>query len=143
MEKFIHRMSNYGFLLIPVLIAVLVMLLNHYGCGISVGLNPELSETYFKRGTAYYQKGDFDRAIIGYNKAIDLNPEYAETYYTRGSVWLHLSEWEKAKADLTTAKNMGINIVAAFHNFYESVADFEVQHGVQVPEDIAALLRRY
>lgn len=54
---------------------------------------------------------------------------------------MHLREWEKAKADLRTAKDMGIDIVAAFHNDYESVADFEAKHGVEVPEDIAALLR--
>ena len=55
---------------------------------------------------------------------------------------MHLQEWEKARADLTTAKGMEFDIVAYFHTDYENVEDFEAQHGVKVPEDIAALLSR-
>ncbi len=108
---------------------------------IAINLNPELTQAYYNRGTTYYHKGEFDTAIQDYSKAIDLNPEYAEVYTNRGEVWLHLSEWGKAKADLSTGKDMGNDIVDAFHNDYESVEDFEAKHGVEVPEDIAALLR--
>ena len=107
----------------------------------AIDLNPKLAEAYTNRGVAYYRKSEFDRAIQDYNKAIDLKPEYADAYTNRGEAWLHLREWEKAKADLSTAKGMGHDIVAAFHNDYESVADFEAKHDVKVPEDIAALLR--
>ena len=47
---------------------------------------------------------------------------------------------EKAKADLITAKEMGVDIVAAFRNDYESVAVFEQKTGIQLPEDIVAML---
>ena len=64
-------------------------------------------------------------------------------YNNRGKTWLRLREWEKAKSDIRLPlKNMGADIVSSFHNEYESVADFEAKHGVKVPEDIAALLRR-
>ena len=88
------------------------------------------------------KKGEIDAAIQDYTKAIDLNPEDADAYYNRGEAWLHLRGWEKAKANLITAKNMENDIVASFHNDYESIEAFEVKHGVKVPEDIAALLRR-
>ncbi len=39
-----------------------------------------------------------------------------------------------------TAKNMGVDIIAAFQNDYANVADFEQKHNVKLPEDIAALL---
>ena len=87
-------------------------------------------------------KGQIDEAIQDYSKAIELNPECREAYYFRGQAWLYLQEWEKAKADLNTAKDMEIDISAVFHNDYESFADFEARHGVEVPEDIAVLLRR-
>ena len=61
-------------------------------------------------------------------------------YNDRGEAWLHLQEWEKAKSDLITAKDMDVDIIAAFHNDYESVEDFEQKTGIQLPEDIVALL---
>ena len=108
----------------------------------AIELKSNDAETYNNRGTAYYRKGEFDAAIQDYNTTIALNPEFADVYSNRGEALLHLREWEKAKADLITAKNMGVDIVASFHNEYESIEDFETKHGVEVPEDIAALLRR-
>ena len=108
----------------------------------AIDLNPEYAVAYNNRGATYYRKGEFDTAIQDYNTTIDLNPEFADAYYNRGEVWWHLREWEKARADLITAKNMGVNLVASFHNEYESIEDFETKHGVKVPEDIVALLSR-
>ena len=107
----------------------------------AIELNPD-AITYNNRGNAYVQKGEIDRAIQDFDKAIGLNSKYAPAYCNRGEVWLHRQEWEKARADLTTAKEMGSDIVASFHNDYESVEEFEAQQDVQVPEDIKALLRR-
>ena len=95
---------------------------------------------YEKRGIACYKTRDFHAAIEDFNKVIDLAPEDAGAYNNRGDAWLHLKEWQKAKADLTTAKDMGWNIVASFQNDYESVEDFEAKNGVTLPKDIAALL---
>ena len=108
---------------------------------IAINLKPEYAEVYVSRGVAYYYKDEFDAAIQDFNKAINLNPEYAEAYANRGEAWLHLREWKKAKVDLSTAKDMGNDIVAAFHNAYGSVEAFETKYDVEVPEDIAALLR--
>ena len=80
------------------------------------------------------------RAIKDYNPAIGLNPELAPAYYNRGVAWLRLREWERAKSDLTVARDMGINIITAFRNDYKSVENFERRNGVQLPEDIAAML---
>ena len=108
----------------------------------AIGLNPDYVIAYDSRGVDYYYKGDFDAAIQDCTKAIELNPDYAYAYATRGEAWLHLKEWEKAKSDLSTAKELGIDIVASFHNEYESIEAFEAKHGVKVPEDIATLLSR-
>ena len=108
----------------------------------AIDLNPENATAYNNRGVAYAKKGEFDLAIQDFNKTIDLNPEDADAYNNRGEAWLHLREWEKAKTDLITAKDMENDIVASFHNDYESIEAFEVKRGVKVPEDIAVLLRR-
>ena len=51
-----------------------------------------------------------------------------------------MGEWEKAKLDLTVAKAMEEDIVAAFRNDYESVLDFEQKQDLKMPKDIAAML---
>ena len=107
----------------------------------AIELNPEDTEAYKTRGIIHAATSDFDTAIQEYNIAIDLDPEHTEAYIDRGVAWLHLSEWEKAKADLNITKEMGIDIVASFHNYYESVEAFEAKYDVKVPEDLAALLR--
>lgn len=55
---------------------------------------------------------------------------------------LHLREWDRAKVDLTHAKQMGMDIVEMFHNDYKNVADFEKKTGIQLPTDIAEMLTR-
>ena len=106
----------------------------------AIELKPDYDKAYNGRGVVYTKKGDYNRAIEDYDKAIELKPDLAELYYNRGEALLHLNEMEKAKADLITAKEMGVDIVAAFRIDYESVADFEQKHNVKLPEDIVEML---
>ena len=107
----------------------------------AIALNPGNARFYSNRGIAYRHTSEFAAAIADYNKAIALNPGNARFYSNRGEAWLYLKEWQKAKADLTTAKNMGFDIITSFQNNYESVEDFETKKEVKIPEDIAALLQ--
>ncbi|MCE2396545.1 tetratricopeptide repeat protein [Candidatus Poribacteria bacterium] len=111
----------------------------------AIELNPNYAIAYNNRGRAYEpdsssSKHAVIRAIKDYNPAIGLNPELAPAYYNRGAAWLRLREWERAISDLTVARDMGINIITAFCSDYESVEDFEERNGVQLPEDIVAML---
>ena len=108
----------------------------------AIRLDPGFPEAYYTRGLAYESQGELNRAIEDYTKAIALKPDYADAYYNRAEAWLHLREWEKAKADLITAKNKGVDIVAAFRNDYRNVAAFEQKHQVKLPKDIVALVRQ-
>ncbi len=108
----------------------------------TIELDPNDAKVYSNLGAAYLRKGDFDRAIENHNMAIKLDPGFAELYSNRGEVWLPLKQWKKARADLTFARNAGVDIVASFHNDYESVADFEQKNSLQLPEDIKAMLTR-
>ena len=106
----------------------------------AIEIQPDYAQAYNNLGVIYYKKGDYNRAIEDYDKAIEIQPDLAELYYNRGEALLHLNEMEKAKADLITAKEMGVDIVAAFRNDYESIEDFEQETGIQLPEDIVAML---
>ena len=107
----------------------------------AIDLNPDYALAYFNRGSTYRDKGVYDCAIADYSKAIDLNPDYALAYFNRGLCWQILQNWRSARSDLTFARQMGMNIIVAFHKNYESVATFERRHGVQLPKNIAAMLK--
>ena len=106
----------------------------------AIELKPDFADAYYNRGDAYGNKDNFDQAISDYNKAIELKPDFAEAYFSRGYTWLHLGEREKAKADLITAQNTGMDIADLLRADHQSVADFKREYGLALPEDIADLL---
>ena len=130
----------------PIAIAVLLTAVKRYfdlaikDFNKSIQLNSHDADAYYNRGITYSKKSEINHAIEDYTKAIELKPKLAEAYYNRGEAWLHMGQWEKAKSDLTIAKNMGIDIVAAFHNDYKNVEAYERANRVKLPEDIAAML---
>ena len=67
---------------------------------------------YYNRGLAYWKKGDFDRTIVDFTKAIELNPNFAEAYYNRG-VWLtgKKGDSERAIEDFTKAIELKLPIM--------------------------------
>ena len=76
-------------------------------------LNEKCAETYYNRGLAHSKKGELDKAIADYTKAIELKPDYADAYYNRGGAWLRLGERKKAKSDLATARHLGSDNISA------------------------------
>ena len=108
--------------------------------GKAIELNPERAEAYSHRGNAYRDKGEMEKAIADYSQAIVLKPKVAEFYYTRGEAWLRIGKWEEAQRDLTAAILQGVDIAEVFHNTHGSIAAFEEETGVKLPEDIVNLL---
>ena len=105
--------------------------------------DPDNVDFYHERATTYEALADFSLAIDGWNKAIDdwdkvieLRPNEKAYYAYRGRVHAAISEWDKAEQDLEEAKRGRARIVAN----PQKVADFEKQHGVQLPDKIKALL---
>ena len=109
----------------------------------AIHLNPSDAAIYLLRGTVYAGERNFDEAIDDFNKTIELKHDYAEAYFCRGIVWLHLRNWREARVDLATAKDEGVDIVAAFHNSYRDVAMFERRNSFKLPKDIVAMLTQY
>ena len=103
-------------------------------------LDPGDIFAYYIRGDAYSEKGEYDLAIQDYSMALDLNPDDADAYYYRGVAWLFLSEWEYAESDLVNAINMGADIKSDFNEEYGSIAEFEQQYSVELPEYIKGML---
>ena len=109
----------------------------------AIDLDPGHAGAYFNRGNAYLLKGDLEKAIENYDTSIKLDPDDAQSYCHRGLARLHLKKWDRAKTDLTAAKDRGVDIVSAFHNLYRDVATFERRNSVKLPKDIVEMLRQY
>jgi tetratricopeptide (TPR) repeat protein len=58
---------------------------------------------YFNRGNAYHDKGDNDRAIADYARAISIDPKFAIPYYNRGLIYNKKGDYDRAIADYTQA----------------------------------------
>jgi len=51
-------------------------------------LKPDYAEAYNDRGFAYYLKGNPERAIADYTRAIEPRPNYPKAYNSRGVVYM-------------------------------------------------------
>ena len=127
-------------------------------CNKAIQLDPDQAEAYYTRGVAYFFKPReikvhlpasdgieanrlwVERAIEDFTKAIQLNLELPIAYCLRGEARLHTQEWDKAKADLKVAREMGLNVVAQFHEIYQSLENCERIIDAKLPADIKAML---
>ena len=87
-----------------------------------------------------HSKELYNVAIKHYDSAIELDSEDSDSYYNRGECLLHLGHLDQAKTDIKTAKDMGVDIISAFHNEYKDVADFKSKTDIDLPPDIAEML---
>ena len=58
----------------------------------------EEAEKYFNEAVEYYYKGNYDKAIECYQKAIAINPDLAGAYNNMGLAYYHKG-WETSAAD--------------------------------------------
>lgn len=64
-------------------------------------IEPTNARGYIHRGNAWAEKGDFDRAIADYTKAIEIDPIFADVYFYRGNAWHDKGDTDRAIADYT------------------------------------------
>ncbi len=69
---------------------------------------------YYKMGSAYLQKREFDQAILLFNKSLETNPKHAEAYISRGRAYYFRAEYDKSWEDVNRAQAWGYEIPAEF-----------------------------
>lgn len=65
-------------------------------------MSDEAAEFYIRRGNAWYNKMDYDKAIVDYDKAIKINPNDDLSFYNRGFAWGAKRDYKKAIEDYDT-----------------------------------------
>ncbi len=78
--------------------------------------NPFQARTYNGRGNALWARGETDRAIVDYNKALALNPKFAEAFYNRGTAYNKRGDVDRAIADFTRALELFPGYTDAYIN---------------------------
>ena len=107
----------------------------------AIARDPDYFLAYYSRGLAYqYGKSDSNSAIGDYSRVINLNPSNELPYFNRCICWLEQSAWDRAKADLTSAINLGMDVVSPFQRAYTNVEGFERRYDVTIPQDIVEIL---
>ena len=135
-----HRFS------IPML---LIGLLAFSGCGPS---DEQQAVEAYNRGVAYYDKGEYDKAIAAFTVAIRLDPTDAEAYYNRGVAYTEEGEPDKAIADFDDAIRLDPTYAKAYYNrgvIYgergepdKAIADHRPKRSGSIPTDAMAYYNR-
>jgi len=86
------------------------------------------AKRFFSSGTAYYGKGDYDRAIADLTQAIRLDPNYALAYGVRADAYYGKGDYDRAIADYTQAMRLDPNDVIAYFSrgiVYKEKGDYD------------------
>lgn len=107
----------------------------------SIELTPHLIDAHIDCGLVFCILKDYNAAIECFHEAVEWNPNLPRAYYFRAmNIWFPTEEWGKAKADLISAKNNGMDVVAMFRSSHTDVADFERKYNIKLPQDIIEIL---
>jgi tetratricopeptide (TPR) repeat protein len=83
----------------------------------SVRQNPtDDAKRYFNLGNDYFDKKDYDRAIVNYTEAIRLDPKYTIAYNDRGAAYSNKNDYNRAIADYTEAIRLDPKLALPYKN---------------------------
>ena len=83
----------------------------------------QVAATYFYRGNAYADKGEYDKAIEDFDQAIALQPDLAEACYNRGIAYYYKGEYDRAIEDYDQAIELQPDLAEAYSNRGNAYAD--------------------
>ncbi len=83
------------------------------------------AQTYFGRGAYYHSKGEWDKAIADYNKALELPYPAPGIYEMRGVAYMEKGDLEKAIEDLTSS----VHTMCCQPHQLMNIAEAHLRHG--------------
>lgn len=75
----------------------------------------EDAKEFYRVGNEHYEKGDFDKAIEYYNKAVEADPLFDKAYYNRGLAYACKEDYDKAIEDIDKMIELKPNFAEAYY----------------------------
>ncbi|MBW7991444.1 MAG: tetratricopeptide repeat protein [Planctomycetes bacterium] len=75
---------------------------------------PKFAPAYCNRGTCYYEKSEYDHAILDFTKSLEINPKLTDAYFNRAAAYYQKQEYGKAWEDVHKAQSMEYQISPDF-----------------------------
>ena len=72
--------------------------------------------SYYNRGSNYMTRGEYDQAILCFDKTIKIKPKFAPAYCNRGTCYYEKGEYEQAVEDFNKALEINPHLVGAYFN---------------------------
>jgi len=82
----------------------------------TVRKSPNKARPYQNRANVYHKRGEFEKAIADYNRALVIDPGYYRSYYDRGNAYYDTKDFDKAISDYNMALQLCPNLAEAYNN---------------------------
>jgi protein O-mannosyl-transferase len=82
----------------------------------TVHKSPHKARPYSNRGLAYQNQGNFNRALLDFNKAIEIDPGYTIVYYNRGLAYQNQGKLDQAIAEYDKTIEINPSYAEAYNN---------------------------
>ncbi|UCE08268.1 MAG: tetratricopeptide repeat protein, partial [bacterium] len=77
---------------------------------------PNEPTTYLNRGIVYEYRGEYEKAIVYFTRAVEINPNYAEAYNRRANIYVGMKDYDKAIFDYNEALRLEPEYAEAYFN---------------------------
>jgi len=101
-------------------------------------LVPKDHALYERRGLVYRDQGEYERALVDFEKAIELQPENPAFYYHRGVVSLRMHRDELAIQDFNKALDLGSSMPCIYND--RGLAWRELGNMAQAVQDLTSAM---
>ncbi|HEX5734504.1 MAG TPA: tetratricopeptide repeat protein [Blastocatellia bacterium] len=78
-----------------------------------------------RTGASYYNRGEYEKAIVAYKRAIEINPDSTEVYYHLGMAYSSLGKYKEAVEAYTRAIRIRPDYAAAYYNLGHAYSNLD------------------